>query len=265
MLKTGFIGIGNMGSALARAVKKSERTELCLSSHSPMRAEALSKELCARVCDNRELSSLCDFVFIGVKPNMLEEVILEIRESLRENHNSVLVSMVAGATLSGIEGLLGFSMPIIRIMPNTPVAVGKGITLFSANNRVGESQKQSFVEIMSASGMLDEVSEDKMDMATAITGCGPAFAYMFIEALADGGVYCGLPRKKAEKYAAQMLLGAAERLLSDGGCPEALKDEVCSPAGSTIEGVHSLEEGAFRRAVQNAVIASYKKTLEMKK
>ena len=149
-------------------------------------------------------------------------------------------------------------------MPNTPASVGEGMILFAAN-AAAECDIPLFLDVLAKAGTLDRLDERLIDAAACISGCGPAFVYMFAEALADGGVACGLPRDKALLYAAKTLKGAAEVILESGAHPEALKDAVCSPGGTTIEGVHALEEGSFRATAQNAVIAAYEKTLLMKK
>ena len=144
------------------------------------------------------------------------------------------------------------------------MAVGKGVILYDANDQTTEADLSFFASAMSGAGLLDRIEESKIDAASAISGCGPAFAYLFIEALADGGVACGLPRAKAQAYAAAMLSGSAEQVLSTGLHPGALKDAVCSPGGTTIAGVRALEEGGLRAAAMNAVIAAYEKTLALK-
>ena len=149
-------------------------------------------------------------------------------------------------------------------MPNTPASIGEGVILYCNNEKVSEEQVSFFVNAMKGAGLLDRIDENKIDAASAVSGCGPAFAYMFIEALADGAVECGIPRDKAMMYAAKMLSGSADMVLQSGKHPGALKDAVCSPGGTTIAGVHALEDGAFRSAVMNAVTSAYKRTLELK-
>ena len=170
-----------------------------------------------------------------------------------------------GIKIEKFNLMLDAKMPIIRIMPNTPVSLGHGMTLFCKNDKVSDELSEGFEGIMSKSGRLDAIAEKLIDAASAVSGCGPAFVYMFIEALADGGVACGLPREKALLYACETLVGAAEMVKTGEKHPEELKDAVCSPGGSTIAGVHALEEGAFRACAANAVIEAYKKTLTLGK
>jgi pyrroline-5-carboxylate reductase len=150
-------------------------------------------------------------------------------------------------------------------MPNTPARVGSGVILYDANDRVCREDLVEFLDAIAQAGMLDPLPERLIDAGSAVAGCGPAFACQFMEALADGGVACGLPRAKAMEYAAQMLLGTAKLLLETGEHPGALKDAVCSPGGSTIQGVRALEQGGFRGTVMEAVIAAWEKNQELGK
>ena len=263
----GFIGCGNMGGALAAAVAKTVNgISLYLCDMLPQKAEALAASTGAKVSDLCEVATACDYIFLGVKPQGFEALFEEIRPILQSRKTPfVLISMAAGITLDTVEQLSGCAVPVIRIMPNTPVAVGEGMILYCANAAVTAEQIDVFCHSLSAAGSLDAIPEDKIDAASALSGCGPAFVYLFAEALADGAVRCGLARDKANFYAAQTLLGAAELLLQSGKHAGELKDAVCSPGGTTIEGVRALEEGAFRASAMNAVIAAYEKTLKLKK
>ena len=260
MAAVGFIGTGNMGSALARAAAGSGKAEkLLLANRSPEKARRLAEELGGEALDNRGVAAQADYLFFGVKPQMLAGMLDGIRDVLKARTDRfVIVSMVAGRDLDCLRELLG-PVPVIRIMPNIPVCVGGGVTLFAASPEVSGEEKQFLKELLGCSGIVDELDESLLDAATGVTGCGPAFAALFVEALADGAVACGLPRRKAIDYAAGMLKGTAELLLESGEHPGVLKDRVCSPAGSTIQGVRALEESAFRAAVMNAVIASFEK------
>ena len=163
-----------------------------------------------------------------------------------------------------IRQAAGGAFPVIRIMPNTPVAVGAGLISYCWEG-VLQEQLDEFQSLMRYAGTLDPLEEGLMDVGSAVSGCGPAYAYQFIEALADGGVACGLPREKALCYAAQTLLGAAQMVLSSGRHPGALKDAVCSPGGSTIQGVRQLEKHGMRSAVMEAVIAAYERNTRLGK
>ena len=255
----GFIGAGNMGGALASAVCRagySEKVAVC--DKDTKKAKALAEALSCADADAAFVVENCDTVFLGVKPQHLSSALGEIFDEVKKKREKPLfVSMAAGVKIEKIKESLGDNTPIIRIMPNTPVSVGEGMILYCASDDVTEEQKANFIEICKCCGRLDEISESAIDAASAVSGCGPAFVYMFIEALADGGVKCGLTREKALLYAEQTLLGAAKLALESGAHPAALKDAVCSPGGSTIEGVMALEAGAFRATASNAVVCAY--------
>ena len=254
-----FIGTGSMGGALARAAAKSPLTErLLLANRTQEKAARLAEELGAEVCSNADAAREADVLFLAVKPQGLEAMVEGIRSELSARERVLIVSMAAGWTVDQLTSLIG-SHPVVRIMPNIPVAVGGGVTMLCASGNVTAEEKALVKELLAASGMVSELSEPLMEAASGVTGCGPAFAAMFVDALADGAVACGLPRKEAIAYAAQMMKGTAELLLQSGEHPDALRDRVCSPGGSTIQGVRKLEEGAFRAAVMNAVIATWEK------
>lgn len=250
-----------MGGALARAVSKG-KDELLLSDSNKKRAVELAKELGALACSNGCVAQNADVIFIAVKPAGVEELLCQIAPCCKDD--VLIISMAAGVTLQALEGYAP-GKGIIRIMPNTPACVGSGMITWVKNGLVGKAEEKIFTRVMSNAGILDEISESVMDAATAVAGCGPAFAYVFAQALADGGVQCGLARDRAVLYAAQMMKGAAEMILKTSKNPEQLKDEVCSPGGSTIVGVHALEQGGFRATVSEAVISAYEKTAKLGK
>lgn len=266
MIKIGFIGAGNMGSALAKAAAQATETELYIYDKDEKKAEELALEIGGKTATNKEIAERCNYVFMAVKPNIVRAAANEIKDILNKRTDCAVVSMAAGVSLDSLaEAFSSDSLPIIRIMPNTPAQIGKGMTLWCKNDAVTDDVAEGFLCIMEKSGRLDAIPEKLIDAASAVSGCGPAFVYMFIEALADGGVECGLPRDKALLYAAETLVGAAETLKASGKHPGELKDAVCSPGGSTIAGVHALEAGAFRATAQGAVVAAYKKTLSLGK
>ena len=266
MIKIGFIGCGNMGGALASAVAKAlGGASILLCDADAEKSVQLAKELGANAVSLPSLVADADVIFLGVKPQGFPRLLSEISEMLKERLLSPLfISMAAGLSTQKISTMLGFNARIIRIMPNTPVAVGEGMTLYCATEAVFESELEHFRLIMKESGRVAPISEDKIDAASAVSGCGPAFAYLFAEALADAGVACGLSRSDAQTLAAQMMLGSAKMVLETEKNPGALKDAVCSPGGTTIAGVCALEQSGFRAAAMNAVMASYRRTLELK-
>lgn len=263
----GFIGTGNMGGALAlAAVKALGPGAVFLSGHSPEKAKALAAQTGAAVRSNEELAESCGFLFLGVKPQMMAGVLSSLSAILKgRTDRFVLVSMAAGLSIADIRKMAGKDYPVIRIMPNTPVSVGEGVVLYAVSDGVLPEETELFTNAMHLTGLLDRIPERLMDAGSAISGCGPAFVYLFLEALADGAVQCGLPRDKALKYAAMTAAGSAKLVLESGEHPGALKDAVCSPGGSTIAGVNTLEERAFRGAVMAAVRAAFLRTKELGK
>ena len=261
----GFIGCGNMGSALATAARQVLPGEcILLANRTPGKARALAEKLGAQVVENAAAAERSDFLFLGVKPQMMADMLEGIRDALvGRERPCVLVTMAAGLTIRTIRDMAGVDFPVLRIMPNTPAAIGRGMILCCADGVSGEDI-EAFKSIMSGAGVLDFIDEHLIDAGSAVSGSGPAFADLMIEALADGGVACGLPRKQAQEMAAQMLLGSAALCLESGKHPGVLKDAVCSPGGTTIQGVRVLEERGFRAAVMDAVIAAYEKNFNLK-
>ena len=267
MIKTiGFLGCGNMGGAIARAVCKAvDPQNVYLANRTAAKAEALAAELGCQTTVNDEVAGRCDLIFLAVKPQMMEALLAPLKFTLAERPDRfILCSMAAGLPIGRIQEMAGEDFPVIRIMPNTPASVGAGMIQYCSSNVTAE-EEQEFLRLMAPAGRLDAVPEPLIDAASCVSGCGPAWVYQFIEALADGGVACGLPRAKAQEYAAQMVLGSAKLVLESGKHPGELKDAVCSPGGSTIQGVRVLEEHGLRGAVTDAVIAAYNKTKEMGK
>ena len=264
----GFIGTGNMGSALARAADKGapQGATLYLANRSLAKAEALCKDLDhACLSTNEEIARTCGLIFLGVKPQMMAGMLEGIRPILATRKDRFVVcSMAAGLTLDTLEGMLGRSYPLIRILPNTPAAIGQGIAQFCVCG-VTEEEKAAFLALMAPSGILDEMDEGMMAAANCISGCGVAFASLFMEALADGAVACGLPRDKALLCAAQTLAGTGALYLESKKHPGPMKDAVCSPGGTTIQGVRAPERAGFRTACMEEVIAAYEQTIAMGK
>lgn len=261
MSKFGFIGCGNMGGALARAVAKAVDKPVLLSDHHPEKIAAISADTGAIASDTQTIAAECGFIFLGAKPQVTDKLLDEIKPALAGRTDSfVLVSMAAGISITQLCSMAGGEYPVIIIKPNTPVAVGEGMTQYTKNALVTDAQHAEFLHAMRLSGVVAEQDEKFSHASGAVSGCGPAFAYLFIEALADAGVKCGLPRDKAMQYAAQTLVGAGKMVLETGEHPGALKDAVCSPAGATIEGVHALERNGFRGAVIDAVVAAFERT-----
>ncbi len=265
-MKVGFIGTGNMGGALAKAAAKSCLSpQIYLADFNAEKAAALAKEIGGKHENNETLCRECDVVFLGVKPQVLPQLLAEIAPWVKERGTDLtLVSMAAGVSTESILGVLGTGACLIRIMPNTPVSVGEGVIVYTCKN-VSAEQEKAFLILMEQSGLVEKIEEAKIDAASALHGCGPAFVYLFIDALADGAVSCGLSRDAALRFAAATASGAAKMVLKTGQHPGELKDAVCSPGGSTIQGVRVLEEKGLRAAAMDAVAASYQRTLELGK
>ncbi len=260
-----FIGTGNMGAALARAAAKSlPGEEILLSNRTPAKAEALARELGCAAGSAEEAAREGRYIVLGVKPQMMAALLEDLTPVLAARRDRfVLVTMAAGLTMARIAQMAGGDWPVIRIMPNTPCAVGAGVVLCDANPLVTDRELEDFSAALAGAGIIDRLDESLIDAACALTGCGPAFVCQFIEALADGGVACGLSRPKSLLYAAQMVEGTARLMLATGQHPGEMKDAVCSPGGSTIAGVHALERSGLRAAAMEAVMAAEAKNREL--
>jgi pyrroline-5-carboxylate reductase len=261
-MKYGFIGCGNMGGAIAKALARAT-TDFAITDRSG-KAIALAAEIPCGYLSNQGIAENCDRIFLGVKPHMMKDVLAPLQGILAER-KPLLITMAAGLTMTQIAEFAGCEIPVIRIMPNTPVAIGKGVIQYCANDLVSQEVLDDVLLDLRHAGVLDALEERLIDAGSAISGSGPAYVYMFIEALADGAVACGIPRAKAMEYAAATVIGAGELVLATGQHPGALKDAVCSPGGSTISGIRALENHGFRAAAMEAVIATYNRNKELGK
>lgn len=263
----GCIGCGNMGGNLAKAL--SERIpddKIFLYDTDAEKAARLAAKIGGIATSLDSAVNNCDYLILGVKPQSMETLFADLQPLLFERKKKpILVSMAVGVPMAKITELAkDDSCPIIRIMPNLPVSVGAGMIVFDHNEWVSETDADRFCHAMDAAGRFDRIPESLIDAASALSGCGPAFVCLFAEALADGAVACGLPREKANLYAAQTIFGSAKMLLETQKHPGEWKDAVCSPGGTTIAGVRALENGAFRADAMNAVIAAYEKALSFR-
>ncbi len=260
--KAGFIGAGNMGGALASAVYKVAQ-DIAVCDFDKAKTDALAASMPSiAVVDADTVAKESRFVFLGVKPDAIGKVAEKIAPAL--SADTVLVTMPAGVSLNDISAAPKTDR-CIRIMPNTPVAAQQGMILYCVGQGVSAEDEAEFLALLSGAGIVDKIDEKFIDAAAALSGCGPAFVYIFTEALAEGAVKCGLPRDKALLYAKQTVFGSAAMMLGSDKHPERLKDEVCSPGGTTIEGVLALEKGAFRATAASAVTAAFEKTAKLKK
>ena len=263
MYSLGFIGCGNMGGALARSACTVFGERIAVYDPIEEKTAALVKELQCVATDAKDLAANSDFVVIGVKPQNIEEVLGGLQAAFAVNPNLVLVSMAAGVSIEAVQRFAGGKYPVIRIMPNTPCALGQGAVLYATEGLPPMREKQ-FLLRLSGAGKFFKLDEDKIDAAGALSGCGPAYYYLFADGLVKGAEALGLDRETAIRLAAQTMLGAGEMLLKYGD-PTELKNKVCSPGGTTLAGVAALEKGGLEEAAASAVQAAYRRTLELKR
>ena len=258
--RAGFIGAGNMGGVIASSVAKKiggENVAVCCSCSENTKSAA---EKCG--CQPSFLEEVCSarYIFLGFKPQAAKAILAEVSELFQKrNEDFIVVSMLAGVDLSKLSEMTG-AKKIIRIMPNTPAAKGFGVTMVCTNDSVSSEELIELCDMISLTGKVDVIPEKLFDAGTALSGCGPAYVYMFLEAMADAAVKCGFPRDKAEEYAARTLYGSAMLAITSECHTAELKSAVCSPGGSTIEGVYALEKGGFRGTVIDAVCAAFEKS-----
>lgn len=279
----GCIGCGMMGGALIKAIsQKIGGNKILLSDGDVEKAKQLALEIGASVASsNDQIIKKCSHVIIAVKPAFFSSVLEQIKDSYNERFNSneknelpVIISIMAGFSIEKIiemsnkAGLSGGLQKIIRLMPNLPATVSEGMIALCVEEKTSAelTEDVNFVkDILSKAGKVEQVPEKLMDAVTAISGSGPAYGFMFIEALADAAVSFGIPRNQAYIYASQTLKGAAQMVLETGDHPAKLKDAVCSPAGTTIEAVKILEQKSFKSAIIEGAEAAYKKSIELGK
>jgi pyrroline-5-carboxylate reductase len=267
-LAVGFLGAGQMATALAVGWTQAGLLDAPRSRAADPYPDARAKFEAATgvqtVATNGAVAAACDVLILAVKPQVLPAVLAELRPTLEPRH--LVISIAAGITLDALaDGLGGFAR-IVRVMPNTPCLIGASATGFATWNKNPNNEDAGLVaRLFSAVGKAYPLPEHLLNAVTGLSGSGPAFVYLFIEALADGGVKCGLPRDVAQALAAQTVMGAAQMVLRTGQHPGALKDAVASPGGTTIAGIHALERAAFRAATMDAVEAATKRAQELGK
>lgn len=265
--KIGFIGCGVMGKSIMSGIIGSgivPAADITASDVFPAVLEAAKEELGINItADNREVVQKSDVIFLVVKPYHLGSAIAGFADCITPD--KVFISIAAGQTLGILKGYFGEGVKTIRVMPNTPAQVTAGMTGVCRNELVTDEDLDYAMKLMNGFGKAEVVPEDLLDAVTGISGSGPAYVFLFIEALADGGVLEGLPRAQAYTFAAQTVFGAAKMVLDTGKHPGVLKDAVCSPHGTTIAAVAALEENNFRNAVIQAVHACAERSREMGK
>lgn len=254
-MKLGFIGTGNMASAIMGGVigkglfKPDEIIGADL--FAPGRERAKEQYGIHVTADNKEVVKNAEVIILSVKPQFYADVIAGIRDDVTDDQ--IIITIAPGKTLSWLAEQFGKAVKIVRTMPNTPAMVGEGMTAACPNEHMTEEGITRVREILESFSRVELVPEKLMDVVTAVSGSSPAYVFMFIESMADAAVCCGMPRTQAYQFAAQAVLGSAKMVLDTGKHPGELKDMVCSPAGTTIGAVRTLEEKGFRSAVFEAV------------
>lgn len=258
----GCIGVGNMGSAIISGLSNNLNKENILAFDiDRQKLEYVKKNYGIEIAFNlKDLADKSNIIIIGVKPDIVSSIIEEIKNNIL---HKIIVSIAAGVTIGSIEEILRLPHKIVRVMPNTPALVGKGMSVISPNEHVDEESLNIVLEIFSYLGKVMVLSEKIMDAVTALSGCGPAYGFTLIQAMTDGGVKMGIPRDKALILAAQTIFGAAGMVLESGEEPIVLRGRVTSPGGSTIEAVHILERSAFSGIVIDAIEAAKIKSEEL--
>lgn len=261
----GFLGAGKMATALARGFVSAEIAfpkEIIASDHFETARRAFTAETGAQTTpSNANVLKFANILILAVKPDQVPPVLSDLKPGWTKKH--VLISIAAGVTILKMEALLPEGARVIRVMPNTPALVGASASAFALGKNATIEDGELAKKLLSAVGLAFQVKESLLDAVTGLSGSGPAYVYQFIEALSDGGVAAGLPRDISTKLAAQTVLGAAKMVLETGQHPGALKDQVTSPGGTTIEGLHALEKGKMRATVISAVRAAAEKSKKL--
>lgn len=266
--KIGFIGVGNMGSSLLQGILESENIDNSLffiNDHNMSNCLAVKAKFPDITIfeSEKEVAREVDIIFLAVKPQSVSDVLAEIRKELKKT--TVVVSLAAGMTLKQIKALIGYEQKIIRAMPNTPSLIHEGMCALTPNLEVSDEELSLVKSLFNCIGKTEVIQEDLMHAAIGLSGSAPAYVFMFIEALADGGVRAGMSRHKAYQFATQTVLGAAKLVQQTKMHPGDLKDRVCSPGGTTIAAVQKLEETGFRSAVLQAVEAAADRSRQLEK
>ncbi len=261
-MKIGFIGLGNMAQAMIGGILKkglAKAEDICGSAKTQATEQRMHEKYGICVTgDNRVTAQKADLLFLAVKPQFFEEVIGQIRDL--DYTGKIVISIAPGKNLEWLKSRFGADISFARAMPNTPALVGEGCTAACFSSCVTQEEKEAVMAVLNSFGKAFEVPQRLMDVVPGVSGCAPAWVFMLLEAMADGAVAEGMPRKQAYEFAAQAVLGSAKLMLETGKHPGELKDMVCSPAGSTIQAVRVLEEKNFRGAVMDAVIACIEKS-----
>ena len=260
-MKIGFIGCGNMATSIIKGIIRRQIIDaenIIASAKTKATLDRVQKELGVKVStDNLEVTENSDILVLAVKPQYYPEVIAQIKDVVRKEQ--IVISIAPGKTLDWLQEQFGGSVRLVRTMPNTPALVGEGMTGACRNEYVTDEDYATVLQILGSFGEVETIPENLMDVCVSVSGSSPAYIYILIEAMADGAVVDGMPRAQAYKFAAQSVLGSAKMVLETGKHPGELKDQVCSPGGTTIEAVRVLEEKGFRSSVIEAMKACVRK------
>jgi len=274
-MKYGIIGAGNMGSAVARVLANGDNSVL-VCDHHPEKLQVLKAEVGAIIASADDIAATCDAIVLAIKPQVFPAALAQmapvVQTRCAQGEAPVVITMAAGITIKTVQDALGVAVPVIRIMPNTPLIIGEGMVGYSTASFDGEPQDgranqvlTGFCQALEGAGKVVEVDEQEMDAVVAVSGSGPAFVYAFIDALIQGGIRCGLDEQTARVLAAQTVLGAAAMVQQSSEDPGTLAQRVCSPGGTTIEGMKALQAGDFAAIVQEAVLATRDRSVELSK
>lgn len=265
--EVGFIGSGNMAMAMLNGLLASNEiksNEILMSNPSQLKVNQFTGQYQINgTTSNQEVASSCKMVILAVKPNLYSHIIDEIKDYI--NEETVVVSIAAGESIKSIETRFERKIKLVRTMPNTPAQVNEAMSAIMPNTNVTEEEVEQVKRIFKSFGKCEVISEYLIDAVIAVSGSSPAYVYMMIEAMADAAVLQGMPRAQSYEFAAQAVLGAAKMVLETGLHPAMLKDQVCSPGGTTIEAVTTLEQTGFRSSIMNAMSACATKSRTMSK
>ncbi|OPJ56370.1 pyrroline-5-carboxylate reductase [Alkalithermobacter paradoxus] len=265
--KIGFIGCGNMAQAIIGGIVNSKivsNKDIIASNPTNSKLEVVKEKYSILTTNsNVDVAKFSDVIFLSVKPNKYKCVIDEIKDFV--NEDDIIVTIAAGIDINFIQNSFGKDLKVVRTMPNTPSLVGEGMSAISFNDLLLNHEKEYILRLFESFGKAEVIDESLMDVIPSISGSSPAYVYLMIEALADGGVLRGIPRDKAYKLAAQAVLGAAKMVIQTNEHPGSLKDKVCSPGGTTIEAIYELERNGFRSSIISAMEACTKKAISMSK
>lgn len=265
MKKIGFIGAGNMASAMIGGIVNSKLVEpnmVIASAYSQGTLDRIDANFGINTTkDSKKVTRTSDIVIVAVKPDIYDDILEEIKDFIDDN--KIIVTIAAGKSIKDIESIIGEDKKIVRTMPNTPALVNEAMSSLSINKNINKEDLEAVTEVFNSFGNTEVVPEYLIEAVIGASGSAPAYVFLFIEAIADAAVIAGMPRPQAYKFASQAVMGSAKMVLETGKHPGELKDMVCSPGGTTIEAVKVLEEEGFRASVIKAICACIEKSKKM--